>query len=129
MTRRRVLFLHEFHRKITPLDSIPFCATINVMGKTNTHLSFAPSSQKHGFTPGEIRYALRHADMWINDFDTSRVPGHANPTLVIATIRKNRRVEIMMVTKSNGRIVVFHCMRVRDKILRQAEELLAQRHK
>lgn len=97
------------------------------MGKTNAHLSFAPSSQKHGFTPGEIRYALRHADMWINDFDTSRVPGHANPTLVIATIRKNRIVEVMFDTTPSGKIVVFHCMKARDKILRQANRLVAER--
>lgn len=69
-----------------PLDSIPFCAAINVMGKTNTHLSFAPSSQKHGFTPGEIRYALRHADMWITDFDSSRVPVNAPPHWFIICI-------------------------------------------
>lgn len=97
------------------------------MGKTNAHLSFAPSSQKHGFTPGEIRYALRHADMWITDFDSSRVPGHANPTLVIATIRKNRRVEVMFDTTPSGKIVVFHCMKARDKILRQANQLSTER--
>lgn len=84
-------------------------------------IEFLNSAAKHGFSREDAINAITDATYLLLDFDTSRVPNGSDPALAIGPSRNGDPIEVMF-TYAPDRITIFHCMKVRNKILRLAQE-------
>lgn len=84
-------------------------------------IEFLNSAAKHGFSREDAINAITHAEYFLLDFDTSRVPNRSDPALVIGPSQEDVSIEVMF-THTPDHITIFHCMKVRNKILQLAQE-------
>lgn len=76
---------------------------------------FLDSAAKHGFTQGDAVHAMNNHSYYLPEFDRSRTGGKS-PHLAIGPSLEGEEIEVMFTVESSHRIVIFHCMPVRDKI-------------
>lgn len=81
-------------------------------------IEFTESAGKHGFTRDDAINALENAVAVKPHFDTSRIFGRPDPTLVIGPGLAGGLLEVMLIEHPRGRYVIFHCMTARSKFLR-----------
>lgn len=82
-------------------------------------IEFTESAGKHGFTVEDAIWAMQHARLVKPEFDDSRVPGRARPTLYIGPSRNPRHplLEVMVEILPPSTVVIFHLMPARQKHL------------
>ena len=81
-------------------------------------IRFLESAGKHGYTADDAMNAMAH-HYWVKrGFDQSRVARKADPTLWVGPAMDGGPIEVMTYIDPPRDVVVFHCMRLRDKFRR-----------
>ncbi|MBU5422962.1 hypothetical protein KQI48_09820 [Cellulomonas hominis] len=83
------------------------------------NIRWTGSADKHGVSREDAVNAMLRHQFRISPFGSSRVPGRAAPDLFIGPGLDGRLLEVMAEV-ADGRLVVFHVMDARPKILEAA---------
>lgn len=78
-------------------------------------IRFTETTTKHGLDKVQIMHAMQNHEVWVKEFDHSRVPGGVRPDLMIGPHPETGEpLEIMLERRSEGTLV-FHAMPLRHK--------------
>ncbi|MGG7465185.1 hypothetical protein [Plantibacter sp. YIM 135347] len=81
------------------------------------------SADKHEVPREDALHAMLNHVYWVRSFDEPRLPGHERPDMFIGPSRdRSMLIEVIVEQIPPDRLVIFHVMEARAKMIRCAQE-------